>query len=553
MTGYSPEDLDYLAQGRAISDDAFRAILADPDAVSLIARAITRVQVLFADADRVCDPVDAPEMPFTFAELADCIEGSPCRPGVAEFVAEHFPEALGGSQPLQFATSLGNSLLNTRESADLHGARSEPLGVVSLHNHSALNTSSLGSPAPAISAEVNRLRDRLRVFQSLAYLNISGTAILAIALLVNNWQAEPTVAQLSQRQGAAEVLYQHSGADDTPEAVQAAVLERGTARRFETMSAAFSTGGASGDANAVEQYNSAATGLLQYVSSRSQVPFQGSNAYSFDEAVMAYAAGLLGKGPHFSIVNAAPMPERYDDPTSARYYFSRMAVDRLRDVFSSRSHSDDSAIPEVRVLVELEKNGLQGWLICDTSSVLNGSSRSRVPFAVEAKPVALLSHFSALVDRQGMVETKSNGNDLTFTFSGGDSPFAMISLAARKGNTIRNMFGLRGDKSGIAEIVFDVKSEFKGPGNAPDIEFITGGMGIPKSGPPAIRSTSQWQRVVIPVNVSASDQWDILLSIAVQGLTADGAGLTVTIRDAYYYLHVEPSRDVPDDSAASVL
>src|SRR3569623_427949 len=86
MTEYTAEDLEKLARGQVISRDAFRAILADPAAAARLAAA----SELVSEAEPEPDPLPVARVPFTFDELADCLEGSASGSAAERFIDKHF-------------------------------------------------------------------------------------------------------------------------------------------------------------------------------------------------------------------------------------------------------------------------------------------------------------------------------------------------------------------------------------------------------------------------------------------------------------------------------
>src|SRR5438105_3043375 len=101
MKHFTAADLETLANGQRVGSDVFRAVFADPEAVSDLARLLQVRELLEAPDPGVGEPVNLSDMDVTFDELARHAErrlDDPKREAAVEhFLMRHFPEALTGT------------------------------------------------------------------------------------------------------------------------------------------------------------------------------------------------------------------------------------------------------------------------------------------------------------------------------------------------------------------------------------------------------------------------------------------------------------------------
>jgi acyl-CoA synthetase (NDP forming) len=98
MKSFTAADLEALAHGQRVGSEVFRAVFANPEAVSDLARLLQVRELLEAPDPGAGEPVNLPDMDVTFDELARHAErrlDDPKREAVVErFLMRHFPEAV---------------------------------------------------------------------------------------------------------------------------------------------------------------------------------------------------------------------------------------------------------------------------------------------------------------------------------------------------------------------------------------------------------------------------------------------------------------------------
>jgi hypothetical protein len=132
MKNFTLADLEALARGRSVGSDAFRAIFADPDAVTDLAQ-LLQVRELVGGPAAEIDPGPLVRMDVTFDELARHGEGRLHDPervrAVERFLAEHFPESLaqprdaGGETVVDYHAPQGDTVIQFGSEA---GKKSPP-------------------------------------------------------------------------------------------------------------------------------------------------------------------------------------------------------------------------------------------------------------------------------------------------------------------------------------------------------------------------------------------------------------------------------------------
>lgn len=119
MQSFTAADLEKLAQGQRVPGDVFRAVFADPEAVTDLARRLQVRDLLASAGSEVRGLSGLGDMDVSWDELARYGEGRPLQPdrrtAVERFLGKHFPQALvepsGTDTQLDFRTNQDTAFL----------------------------------------------------------------------------------------------------------------------------------------------------------------------------------------------------------------------------------------------------------------------------------------------------------------------------------------------------------------------------------------------------------------------------------------------------------